>query len=343
MALSNTFSFSVVRDDIIRMAMLNVGALGEGEVATAQEVTDCALKLNMMVKQWMGTQDFAPGLKMWTRQRGTLFLSTTKNKYILGGSNSDNWAGGLATGTGTYATNQVSTQAGGGSLSLTFANQTSITTGDYLVMQVSSGDIFSTTATTVSSTIVGLAAAIPNNVNVNSNAYVWNYSVRAQRPLQLDFRTATIVLRDINNNDTPLNFMTLQEYEALPNKAMPTFVSDPTACYYESQFGSGLYQPVITGGGALYLDAFPQDITKKLHAVYMRPVMDMNNPSDNPEYPQQWYRALTWGLSKEIAPMFDAEWTRDMEETFGASLSMAREQDSETSNMYFLPGRDESF
>lgn len=340
MALSNTFDFTVDRDDIIRMAMFNIGALGEGEVATAQEVSDCAFKLNMMAKQWMGTQDFAPGLKMWTRQRGDLFLSSSKSKYILGGSNSDAWAGGLATGTAMFSQNQTNAVTGSGGNVLSFTNQTSISLNDYVVVQVQN-DIFKTQATAVSPSAVTLAAAVP--ANVNQGAYVWNYSAVAQRPLQLDFRTATAVLRDINNNDTPLNFMTLQEYESLPNKAMPTFVSDPTAVYYESQFGSGLYAPTITGGGVLYLDAFPQDVTKHLHIVYMRPVMDFNNPSDNPEYPQQWYRALTWGLAKEICDMFDAEWSKSMEDNYQSSLSMAREQDSEVSSLYFQPGRDESF
>jgi hypothetical protein len=291
----------------------------------------------------MGTQDFAPGLKMWTRQRATLFLSTSQNRYVLGGTNSDAWAGTVSSTLGTHATNQTNNTTAAGGIVLSFANQTTISVNDFIVVQVSSGDIFKTQATVVTPTSVQIFPAIPSNVTVGTGAYVWNWTVFGIRPLQLDFRTSTIVLRDINNNDTPLNFLTLQEYEALPNKAMPTFTSDPTAVYYESQFGSGLQSPTITGGGVLYLDAFPQDVTKRLFCVYLRPVMDLNNPSDNPEYPQQWYRALCWGLSREIAPMFDAEWSRESEALLQDSLSMAREQDSETSSLYFQPGRDENF
>ena len=61
MPTSGTYSFTVTRDDIVREAMLNIGKLGEAETPTAQEVTDCARKLNMLVKQWMARQDFAPG------------------------------------------------------------------------------------------------------------------------------------------------------------------------------------------------------------------------------------------------------------------------------------------
>ena len=49
MSTSGTFSFTVNAADIVREAMLNVGAIGESEVATAQEYTDCVRKLNMMV------------------------------------------------------------------------------------------------------------------------------------------------------------------------------------------------------------------------------------------------------------------------------------------------------
>ena len=65
---SGTWTFSVMRDDIIRHAMLDIGALDGEEVPTAQEITDCAFRLNMIVKQWMGNMDFAHGLKMWQRQ-----------------------------------------------------------------------------------------------------------------------------------------------------------------------------------------------------------------------------------------------------------------------------------
>ncbi len=52
MALSGTWAFTIVRDEIIREALLNIGAIGEAEIPTAQEVTDCARKLNTLVKQW---------------------------------------------------------------------------------------------------------------------------------------------------------------------------------------------------------------------------------------------------------------------------------------------------
>jgi len=163
-----------------------------------------------------------------------------------------------------------------------------------------------------------------------SGNYFWNYTTKGQRPLEI----VTAVLRDNNLNDTPLDFMTLQTYEMLPNKTMPTFLSDPTAIYYEPSIGSA----VSTSSGVLYIDCGgAQDVTKHIHIVYLQAIQDFNNPLDNPEYPQEWYRALCWGLSKEICPMFNAPWTKEMNDNYSESVAMAREANAETTEFYFQP------
>jgi len=221
MALSGTYSFSVVRDDIIREAMLNIGAIGEAEVPTAQEVADCARKLNMLAKQWMGRQDFAPGLKMWTRQRGDLFLSSTQNLYYLGPggliSNASNWAGGVTALPGqNYGQDQTIavTNAGSAVLTVGVGSTSNYTTSDFVVVQLSSGDIFSSTIASINAGAgtVTMNAVIPAGVSVGANAYIWNYTTVAIRPLEI----VTCILRDINFNDTPIETMTIQQYEQLP-------------------------------------------------------------------------------------------------------------------------------
>ena len=341
MTTSLTYSFSVTLSDIVREAMLNVGAIGEAEVPTAQEFTDCQRKLNMMVKQWMGKQDFAPGLKMWTRQRGDLFLSSTRFQYSIGPSG-DNWAGGIAiaqpNGANYFQNQLIAVTAGGsGVLSFGVGDVGSYTAGDYIVVQLASGDIYSSTVQTVNvgAGTVTMVGTIPAATSAAVGAYAWNYTTKAQRPLDI----VTCLLRDTTWNDTPMNIMTLQDYEFLPNKAMPTYLSDPTAIYYESQIGTA---GPATANGTLYIDVGgAQDVTKLLHMVYLRPVQDFNNPGDNPEYPQQWYRALCWGLSREICGMFDAIWTQDMTQNWTEALMMAREGDSDITSLYYQPKGDE--
>lgn len=338
MALSNSFSFSMTATDAVREAMLNIGAIGESEVPTAQEFTDCLRKCNMLVKQWMGKQDFAPGLKMWTRQRGDLFISSTQGVYQLGPTG-DNWAGGCAAlPNQNYGSDQLIavTNSGSAVLNVGVGSTGNYTAGDFIVVQVSTGDIFSSTIASISAGAgtVTMNTVLPSGVTAANGAYIWNYTIKGQRPLAI----LTAVLRDSDNNDIPLNVMTLEDYEYLPTKTMSTYLGDPTAWYYESQIGSDQYTPIISGGGRFYTDVGgAQDVTKHIHAVYLRPIMDLVNPGDNFEFPQQWYRPICWGLSKEICAMFDAEWTRDMDQNLSESLGMARQADPETTSMYFNP------
>lgn len=334
MTTSNSFSFTVTAADIVREMMLNVGAIGEAEVPTAQEYTDCLRKLNMLVKQWMGKQDFAPGLKMWTRQRGDLFLGNVKFQYQLGPSG-DNWAGGVTGGAfnQTFNEQQLASGAISGATSLTVPSIAAMNNGDFIGIQLGS-DIFWTTINGApSGNTVTLATGLTSAAN--ANAYVWNYTTKAQRPLEI----LTCVLRDVYDNDTQMNPLTLQDYEALPTKTMENFQADPTAYYYESQIGTS-----TAGSGQFYIDCGgAQDVTKNLHVVFLRPVMDLNNPGDNPEYPQQWYRALCWGGSREICGMFDAVWTQDMQENYLEAVAMAREGDSDTTTFYFQPNAGSPF
>lgn len=338
MSLSGSWAFTVTGTDIVREAMLNIGAIGESEVPTAQEFNDCYRKLNMIVKQWMSSQDFAPGLKMWERQRASLFLSSNRGIYTLGGSNSDHWAGGI-TGGMTYSTigrNTLAVAASSGASSFFVVATTGFNVGDQVGVQgpvdIQWSVIQAINTGTGQITITGTLGA-----NCSSGAYVWNYTTTAQRPLAI----VTCVLRDSFNQDIPMSVLTLQDYEALPTKTQPSYQGDPTAYYYESQFATGNSNQ---GGGQIYLDVGgAQDITKHLHVVYMRPVMDMVNPGDNPEYPQQWYRALCWGLAREICGMFDAAWTQDMSQNYQESVAMAREADAENTSFYFQPYATDPF
>jgi hypothetical protein len=318
MSTSGTYTFTVTRDDIIREAMLNCGKLGESETPTAQEVTDCARKLNMMVKQWMGRLDFAPGLKIWTRRTGELFLDQTKNQYNLGPSG-DNW-------TTSPNSRQTTAAASLGASSITVSNIANATNGDFIGIQLSTGNLQWTTINGApSGSTINLAATL--TASVASGAYVYNYTTKAQRPLEIE----TAYLRDNFNSDTPLKTITKQDYDLLPSKQQIGYLTDPTLVYYEAQLTNGILYTDVTG-------AF--DVTKRIRIGFLEPIQDFNNPLDNPEYPQEWFMALCWGLTKQIAPMFNVPFTKDMEENLIGAVSSARESYPQISSLFFQPGTD---
>ena len=302
-----SYTFSMTRDQIIRQAMFDMGALQEAEVPTAQETQDMARLLNLITKQWMGNTDFAPGLKVWTRKRGELFLSPTQYTYSLGQSSLDNW---IDSTTGLsypnkYGQTNVSGTVVAGATVIPVALTSQLNIGDYIGF-LNGSSIFWTN--------------------------VWNYTTKAVRPLAL----ITATLRDIYANDTPLKiFQTVEEYEALPTKTAPTNIADPTAVLYESQFKSQ------APNGQLYLDVGgAQDVTKHLHLVYLSPTEDFLNPGDAADYPQQWFNPLCLELAKRGAPMFDCAWTTDLEELRKAAIAIAQQGDPEQSSAYFVVDGD---
>lgn len=336
MATSGAYTFTVSRDDVIREAMLNIGKIGDTESPTPTETTDCARKLNMLLKQWMGRLDFAPGLKMWTRYRGDLFLSSSKGIYTLSPSG-DNWAAGVAVNIGNLnipnynqATLTAAVAANGTVIRIGSVAAAGVTAGDFAVTQLASGDISSNVVQSVNvgagtvTLVTGITSA------ANSGALFWNYTTKGQ-PI-LEAQSAS--LRDSQFNDTPLDYMTLQAYEALPTKVQPGYVSDPTSVYLEPQLSS---TPLRSA--TLYLDvAGAQDVTKLIHIVGLRPVQDMVNPGDNFDLPQEWFLPLSFGLGKLICPMFNATWTKELDGNLNDAIALARQsQTAETTEIYFQP------
>lgn len=325
-ATSGTYNFSVNQSQIIRQAMLDVGALDGLEQPTAEEFKDCSFKLNMLAKQWMGKQDFAPGMKVWTRERSTCFLGYSKYVYNLGVTG-DNWAISTVglTYPNQYNSTTCSSGAGAGQAVIYLTSAANINLNDYIGVQVGS-DLQWSTVSAVNTTTNAVTLAANLSGNVSGGAQVFSYTTKGQRPEVIIAAT----LRDIYYNDTPLRILTVEEYESLPTKAMPTFQADPTAILYESKF------TVQAPNGKLYIDCGgAQDVTKVLHITYLRPVQDLNNPGDSPDYPQRWYQPLVLELGKLIAPMFHCIWTDTLESLRTAALAIAQEGDPEVSAAYF--------
>jgi len=323
---SGTYNFSVTQYQVIRQSMLDIGALDALEQPTPEEYTDCGFKLNMFVKQIMGKQDFAPGMKVWTRERSALFLGYTQYTYKLGATG-DNWAQKTVGLSYPQQFNSVLTTgtAAASQANITVASSANVNLNDYIGVLVG-GDLLWTTVSAVNTSTNVVTLATNLTAAVGPNSQVFNYTTKGQRPEVI----IAANLRDIYFNDTPLRMMTVEEYESLPTKAMPTFQSDPTAILYETKF------TVQDPNGRLYIDCGgAQDVTKHLHITWLRPVQDLDNPGDCPDYPQRYYAMLVLELGKLIAPMFDCEWTQTLESSRVEARAIASEADPEVSRAYF--------
>jgi hypothetical protein len=315
MTTSGSYSFFVTRDDIVREALLNNKKIDGYDPIDPVIMVDMVRKLNLICKQWMGKTDFAPGLKVWTRKRGHLFLRAFTGQYAVGPT-AVGWASSYVQTTTTAAA-----PAGAGALVL--ASTTGVTVGANIGVELDTGDLFWSTVSLINAGVAYLNTNLPSSSAANQ--VVYSYTATPQQPLSIE----AAVLRDINLNDNPLSILQSRDYDWLPSKMAPTNVSDPGAVYYENQLGSS-YVYVDVAGCA--------DMTKHIVLTYMEPVQDFVNSTDLPYYPQEWYRPLCWALTKESGPMFNATWTPVMSENFTASLAIAQKKDAEIETRYFQSG-----
>lgn len=80
MATSGSYDFVLTRDDIINVALRRINELGTGESASATRVTECALVLNMIMKEWQ-----ADGMQLWRKQLISVSpLTAGTNGYNIG-------------------------------------------------------------------------------------------------------------------------------------------------------------------------------------------------------------------------------------------------------------------
>ncbi len=314
MASSGSVDFSVNRDEIIKGALRAARIIGKDQIPDSSHISTGAEALNMIVKQWQGRQDFAPGLKVWSRKTAYLFLQQGQSQYDLGPSG-DHW-------TAAYESTTLSADKSSSATSLSLTDAIGADS-DNVGIQLSDGSIgWMTISSGGGTTTLTLPA---NSLGAaDSGAKVFTYTSKARRPLQL----LTAVVRDTNGKDEPLTEMSLQAYEAIYDKS-----ADGTPSIF-------LYEPFLTNG-RISFDVEPDDVTKVVRVVFLGALEDFDVLSDTPDYPQDWFRALKfqlamdlWGEYKEGDPPSWLKLQRD------ESLQIAQNANPETSDVFFEPGRE---
>lgn len=104
------------------------------------------------------------------------------------------------------------------------------------------------------------------------------------RPLRI---SQAFIRENADNIDTTLSILSRQEYEQLGAKSSQGIVN------------SVFYDPQLTNG-VLYVYTTPSDALRSVHLIAQRPIQDFNATTDNPDFPQEWYQALKWGLASEL-------------------------------------------
>lgn len=100
-----------------------------------------------------------------------------------------------------------------------------------------------------------------------------------------------------SNVDIPMRIITKQEYNILGNKST---TGNPIQMYFEPGLDSS----------TVYLFPTPDANAasqRVIHMVAQRPYQDFDSSTDTPDFPQEWYEAVKYGLAQRLAGEYNAD------------------------------------
>lgn len=299
MSTSGTVTFSVSEADIIADALMSIGQLQPTGVISGDEIAIARRKLNLIVKQWTAQLDSAPGLKMWTRRTGYLFLQDGQVQYSLGPSGDH--------ATDSYVRTTLTANAALGAGTITVASVTGIATTYNIGIVLDTGAIQWTTVNGAPvGSVVTLTATLTAAAASGNTVFV--YQTKMRRPFDL----LSGVLRDTTGNDTPVDVnMNLAEYESIYSK---TSEGTPLRLYFEAQ----------RTNAQVYIDCAPEDVTQVLRIPYLSYVEDFTSETDDADFPIEWARALIFQLAMDCCGPFSKPVPVQLPGQLSEALAMAR-------------------
>lgn len=324
MATSGSYNFSMTAADIIQAAYEDLGAIPVGGTVSSSQSAMALKRLNILVKQLQGDVDMARGVKVWTRQRITLFLAKGQQTYLVGPAATD----ALATTQAGFTTLSANEAAGQTTLSITSNTDTTtypgttvtMTASDIIGIELNDGTIQWTTISGTPSTTADVAVALTGAASSGNKVYWFTY--RAQRFPILE----AAVLRNSDRSDRPLDvYNDIRTYE-LGNS--DKYADGSPTCI--------LIEPLRIAT-RVTLDSQPTDVTEQIILTALYPAEDYDATTDDIAFPQEAYGMLSWELAFLIAPSI-GRWTPEMESNRQRAVAIYKSMNPETVDLYYQPG-----
>jgi len=124
-------------------------------------------------------------------------------------------------------------------------------------------------------------------LQANTNTYTLN-TPKPLKVIQAWYRNTA------SNVDVPMRVITRDEYNRLGNKSS---TGTPIQVYYEPRRDDGVLHVFPTPSAT---DA----ANVSIYIVYQAPFDDFDQATDTPDFPQEWYDAVTYGLATRLAPEY---------------------------------------
>lgn len=311
MATSGSVDFSTSRDSIIDFALKKIGVVAEGGAATANQVTDAAVELNMMVKNWQ-----IDGLQLWAKKRAYLFLEKNKTQYDIG-------PGGDHV-TAAYTETEIATAGSEDDTTIEVDSISGISASDNIGIELDDGTMqWTTVSGSPSGTTVTLATGLTDDVAVDNKVYV--YTTKIDRPL----RILDIFRRNESNVDVSVDKISLSEFTELSNKTSDGKVTQVA------------FVPSLTTA-QLHVWNQSDTVTDQLVFWYHRPFEDFDAAGDEPDFPQEWYMVIGYELAALLADTYAIPSNLARRIALKAAMlkADAEDWDQEDASIFFEPDMD---
>ena len=250
MATSNSSTFTLNRDELIRDAFEKVGVAVSGEPLAPDDINKAVPTLNMMLK---ALQQY--GIQIWKRKTVTITFVASQASYTLGQK---------AAGTATTDTASKLVDSGA-----KFSSDAKVVVGD--------------TAKNLDDSTSGAVTAVDSDTSLSfatdlfpdgDEAYeITSGDVSTPRPLHI----LEANRKDSDGNTTTMNPLTRNEYENLPNK---TQTGTPIQYHYNPELDNGrLFVWLVPDAQAV------TDFTMEI--VTRATVEDMDSATDDFDFPSE--------------------------------------------------------
>lgn len=271
MATSGSVDFQQTAATVVKDAFTEVTAFPTDQDMDANDTSFCIRKLNAMMKAWM-----AQGIHLWKVKEVTLFLQNGVRFYDLGATGDKAAIEPVETTLSADAATSATTPS--------LTSTTGIAANDVIGVELDDNTIHWTTVASIGPVTLtdGLASAASSGLAV----YAYPTTSAATRPQRI-----TGARYELAGNEYPLEIISRADYEAFANK---TATGSPNSLYYDPRLGNG----------RVFLWPAPDDVSGVVKLTAETIIEDIDDSSDNLDFPVEWTQALVCNLAYEIAPAY---------------------------------------
>lgn len=289
MASTNSYDFTVTRDQLITDAHLYIGAIGEGESPTTAQVTEAARLLNMIVKHRA-----TDGMPLWALKRGYMLPNTSISSM--------NTNSHVVT---TYDSTTISAAEAAAQTTISITSGTGMADADQIGIELDDGSMHWTTISSGGGTTTPvIVSALPSAAAAGNRVYAYTASSdRVQRPLRI---VEANVMNVVSNVSWGIDIVTRDEYFKLGGRTAEGVINQ---IYYEPTLGAVTADPSSSTNWYGTIFFYPRFVDGKcvVEFTYHRAYQDFDAAGDTPDFPQEFYLALMLELAALLAPKFGIE------------------------------------